>query len=428
VTERGGDHLELARESLRELLNDTRVPAEVREALAEDYGQVERMLAKLEHGHVHIAVFGRVSVGKSATLNALLGRKRFSTSPLHGETRHVAMGHWEEYTAGGAYLIDTPGIDEIDGERRERVAHEVVSRSDLVVFIADADLTDIEVRALQSLAAYQRPLLLALNKSDRYSAKERTLLLESLHRHAAGLVDPRNIVAISAAPADRTMLMVDAEGREIETVRPQSPDVAALRERLWRILESEGKTLAALNASLFAGTLSGQVGRRILAVRRALGSRVIQLYCLSKGVAVALNPLPVADLLAAAIVDVTMVIHLSRLYALPITRAEAGSLIRTIIRQMALLMGTVWGLHLLSSALKLGTAGLSALFTGGAQGAVAYYSTYVVGQAAERYLAQGKSWGEGGPKQVVQDILDSLDRDSILAQARVEIRQLLRST
>ena len=30
----------------------------------------------------------------------------------------------------------------------------------------------------------------------------------------------------------------------------------------------------------------------------------------------------------------------------------------------------------------------------------------MVGKAAEQYFAQGKSWGEGGPKQCVQDILD----------------------
>ncbi len=95
---------------------------------------------------------------------------------------------------------------------------------------------------------------------------------------------------------------------------------------------------------------------------------------------------------------------------------------------MALLMGTVWAVHFVSSALKLGTGGLSAVVTGGAQGAVAYYSTYVVGQAAERYLAQGKSWGEGGPKHVVREILDSLDRDSVLTQARADIRARLRST
>ncbi|KOR27896.1 hypothetical protein TI03_05935, partial [Achromatium sp. WMS1] len=39
---------------------------------------------------------------------------------------------------------------------------------------------------------------------------------------------------------------------------------------------------------------------------------------------------------------------------------------------------------------------------------------------------QGKSWGNGGPKRVVQEILDSLDRESILAQAREDIAQRLR--
>ena len=141
--------------------------------------------------------------------------------------------------------------------------------------------------------------------------------------------------------------------------------------------------------------------------------------------AVALNPIPVADLVAAAAVDVSMIVHLSHVCGLPLTRNEAGSLIKTIGGQMALLMGTVWTIHFVSSALKLGSWGLSSIITGGAQGAVAYYSTWVVGQAAERYLAQGKSWGEGGPKHVVREILDSLDRDSILRQAREDIRARL---
>jgi len=65
--------------------------------------------------------------------------------------------------------------------------------------------------------------------------------------------------------------------------------------------------------------------------------------------------------------------------------------------------------------------------TGTAQGAVAYYATYLVGQAAEAYLARGKSWGETGPKLVIRDILDGIDRDSILAQAKSDIAGRLKS-
>ncbi len=402
------------------------MPADVRETLAADYQEVEQMLQKLEQGHLHLAAFGRVSVGKSALLNALLGEARFSTSPLHGETKDRQTGQWREFQEGNVFLVDTPGINEVQGEAREQLAREVASRADLVLFVVDGDLTDTEIAALRSVAAQHRPILLILNKADRYTTVERDALLASLKRHSEGLVDPRNLVTAAADPAVQQVIRVDEAGNETWSERRPPPDIGAVRERLWQILEAEGKTLAALNASLFAGRLSDQVGERVLAARRTLGQRVIRSYCVGKGVAVAINPVPVADLVAAAVVDVSMLTHLSKLYGLPLSRSEAGELIKTIGAQMLLLMGTVWAVHVASSALKLGTGGLSAVVTGGAQGAVAYYSTYVVGQVAERYLAQGKSWGEGGPKFVVREILDNLDRNSIMEQAKQEIREKLK--
>ncbi len=423
----GDEHLDLARESLEELLDDKRVPEEVREALAEDYQQVQGMLDKLDQGQIHIVVFGRVSVGKSATLNALLGKEVFATSPLHGETKTTQTGEWEEFQSGGVLLIDTPGLNEVDGEDRERLAREVAARADLVLFVVDGDLTESEISALRELSDDRRPLILVFNKIDRYTKQDREMLIESLSRHSAGHVQPENIVCVSAKPAERLVIMVDEDGNETETLRSPKADMKALRERLWTLLETEGKSLAALNASLFAGRLSDQVGLRILEARRGLGEKVVRTWCVAKGVTVAMNPVPVADLAAALAVDVSMVIHLSKVFGLPLSRNEAGSLIKTIFGQLALLMGTTWLIHLLASLLKVGTGGLSTVVTGGAQGAIAYYSTYVVGQAAERYLAQGKSWGEGGPKQVVREILDGLDRDSILSQARAEISARLRS-
>jgi small GTP-binding protein len=414
-------HLDQARDSLAALLQDDRLPPEARAELAEDFSQVQSMLDKLEHGHIHIAVLGRVSVGKSSVLNALIGERRFSTSALHGETKHSEMAHWDEQASGSLYLIDTPGINEIDGEARERMAHEVSQRSDLVLFVIDGDITDSEYTALQGLAREHRPLLLVLNKSDRYTAAQREELRSSLLARLAGIVPAENLVEVSADPAPRIYIQLDAQGRETETERAAPPDVGALKDRIWEILEAEGKTLAALNASLFAGDLSDKVGARVLAVRRQLGEKVIRNYSLFKGVAVAINPVPVADLASALAVDVSMVAHLSEVYGLPMSRSQSGTLIKAISGQLLLLMGATWLVHLVSSLLKAGSAGLSTVLTAGAQGAVAYYSTYVVGRAAEQYLAAGCSWGEGGPKTVIRNILDSIDRDSMLAQARQDI-------
>jgi uncharacterized protein (DUF697 family)/GTP-binding protein EngB required for normal cell division len=392
----GAEHLNLARESLKELVEDTRLPPGIRESLVHDYEAVQAMLDKLQHGHLHIAVFGRVSTGKSTLLEA-----------------------------AGVFLIDTPGLDEAGGEIREDMAKEVANRSDLVIFVLDSDITDSELQALRTLLAQGRPVVIALNKTDLYTKQERESLLQSIREKTTGLVHPDDVLTIAAQPRPQEIVEIDENGKEVSTTRERKPDIATLRIRLWEIFEAEGKTLAALNASLFAADLSDQVGIRILNARREIGDKLVRTYCVAKGVAVAFNPVPVADLFAAAFIDVGMVMHLSYVYDLPLSRREAGSLVSVIVAEAAALMGTVWALHFVSSALKVGTAGLSTVVTAGAQGAIAYYSTYVVGQIAAEYLAQGKSWGEGGPKTVVQEILDSLDRDTVLREAKKEIQARL---
>jgi len=420
-------HLDQARDSLEQLLQNQRLPASARAELADDFSQVQAMLDKLEHGHIHISVMGRVSVGKSSVLNALIGESRFSTSALHGETRRHEIAQWDEQENGALYLIDTPGINEIDGEARERMAHEVSQRSDLVLFVIDGDMTDSEYSALQQLAREHRPLLLVLNKCDRYSSEQRAALRSSLLARLDNLIATDNLVEVAADPAARIVITVDADGNESESERTVPPDVSALKDRIWEILEAEGKTLAALNASLFAGDLSDKVGARVLAARSELGDKVIRSYSLVKGIAVAVNPVPVADLAAAVAVDISMVVHLSNVYGLPMTRSQSGTLIKAISGQLLLLMGATWIVHLVSSLLKAGSIGLSTLLTAGVQGSVAYYSTYVVGRAAQQYLAAGCSWGEEGPKRVIKNILDSIDLDSMLADARKDILERIRT-
>ena len=421
----GSAHLDLARESLKDLIEDSRLPSGIRESLAHDYEAVQAMLEKLQHGHLHIAVFGRVSTGKSSLLNALIGEQKFAVSPLHGETRKTTMEKWSEVEAAGVYLIDTPGLDEAGGEDRETMAKEVAHRSDLVIFVVDGDITDSELQSLRTLLEQGRPVVVALNKSDLYTQDELDALLQSVREKTAGLVDPDDVLPVAAQPRPQQVVELDNEGGETASTRTRESDIDELRLRLWDIFETEGKTLAALNASLFAADLSDQVGIRILNARREIGDKLVRTYCVAKGVAVAFNPIPVADLLAAAFIDVGMVMHLSKVYDLPISQREAGSLVSVIIAEAAALMGTVWALHFVSSALKVGTAGLSTIVTAGAQGTIAYYSTYVVGQIAADYLSKGKSWGEGGPKQVVREILDSLDRDTVLQQAKREIQSRL---
>jgi len=427
-TKRPEQHLLNANQQIQTLLTDSGVPSAVRQELFQEFAEIEAISEKLQHSEIHIAAFGRVGTGKSSLLNALLGHKEFSTSPLHGETRFQQRSQWDSVNSDHVVLIDTPGIDELDGEAREEMARSVARISDIVLMVCEGDLTETEFSAVRSLAERKRPLLLILNKSDRYAEAELASLLQHLRERCADLVEPDNILITCADPRPEKLIRIDEAGNEHPAERPRKPNISELKTRLWNILEKEGKTLAALNAAMFTSELDGRIASKIVMARKTVAENIINNYCIAKALAVAVNPIPVADLLAAAGTDVAMVIHLGKVYGFQLSKSEASKLLLTISAQLLLLMGAYWGVNMVSAAMKTISAGMSAALTAGAQGALAWYATYVTGHAAESWFAKGKSWGSAGPKQTINEILASLDQDSILQSARADIMSKLKGS
>jgi len=410
---------------LRKLLNDTHIPSAVRSQLALEYKQLEQLIEKLENSAVHIVAFGKVSTGKSSLLNALSGTEYFSVSPLHGETKHSQPLDWPTRREQAMVLIDTPGTDELDGEEREQMAREAAQLADVMLFVVDGDVSASELSQLQAISNPHRLVIVVINKADLYPDDELAQLKASVEQKLAGYCHA--VVTASADPRPIKVIKTTPEGEELADSREQLPDINRLKQALWQLLDKEGKSLTAINASLFAGQVSDQIADKIIAARSQAADKIIRTYCMAKGVGVAFNPIPVADLLVAAGVDVAMVRQLSKLYGLPMGRAEATRLAATIMAQLALLMGAVWGVNLLSSALKTVSVGLSTSITAVAQGSLAYYATYLVGKIATHYFKSGYSWGEDGPKKVAQKIVKQLDRDSILLEARSQILALIKN-
>ena len=417
-------HLQIARDSITKLLEDNRLNAGAKARLGEDYRQLQRLLDKLERGNVHVAVFGRVSVGKSALLNALAGREVFETSVLHGHTKHSAETLWQSFDSGGVFLLDTPGIDEVNGAERAQIADEVARQADVILFVIDGDMTDIEHQALRSLYQPTQPIVLVLNKADQYDDRQVAALLGNLRQQLRDILPAEHIVAAAAMP-EKTLAFIEMpDGSEQEQWIGGEPQVDALRNLLWQLLQEKGQSYAALNASVFAGRMSEKVGAEIVAARKEVAERIIRHYALFKAVGVAVNPLPAVDLLALA-ADSGMVLHLSKVYGIELTRHEAGKLIRTIALQTGLLMGTVYGVQVLSSVLKGLTGGLSTVLTAGAQAGVAFYGSYVIGKAAQQYFAQGESWGGSGAKAVIEQIMADLDKEALIDEAKSSVKQIL---
>lgn len=443
-----------AQQALRDLVANLDLSPQEQSGLEAEIAHLETMLGNLERRVVQIAAFGMVGRGKSSLLNALLGQAVFETGPLHGVTRDSARAAWSisEETIGDSQdrylrvtlpgvgdsqveLIDTPGLDEVDGETRAALAAGVAKQADLILFVVAGDMTKVEHTALSQLREVGKPILLVFNKIDQYPQADRMAIYQKIRdERVRELLSPDEIVMAAASPLSRTASR-RSDGSMGVKLSPVAPQVEELKLKILEILEREGKALIALNSMLYADNVNEQIVQRKLEIRDYKANQLIWRAVMTKAVAIALNPVTVVDLLSGAVIDVALILTLSKFYGMEMTQAGAIKLLQRI----ALCMGGIGASELLAnlglSSLK-SLLGLSATATGGAalapyisvaltQAGVAGVSSYSIGQVTKAYLANGASWGPDGPKAVVGRILASLDETSILNRIKDELRTKL---
>ncbi|QCS50551.1 DUF697 domain-containing protein [Picosynechococcus sp. PCC 11901] len=437
-----------AQDVLRQALQHLDLTQTEQQGLEGEIAQLSQMLDKLEQTRLQIAAFGLVGRGKSSVLNALLGKEVFQTGALHGVTTDIQQVPWTLQTEaianseiqratffregqGRLELIDTPGIDEVNGETREQLAKLIAKQMDLLLFVIAGDMSRVEFEALSQLRDVGKPMILVFNKVDQYPSTDRDLIYQTIcDRRVKELLSPAEIVMVSAAPLV-TKITTDATGQRHILRERGTANVIDLKLKILEILDREGKALLALNSMLFVDRLHGQLTQRKLLLRAQAADRLIERAMLTKAVAVALNPVTVVDVFSGAVVDVALIIRLAQWYGLPLNQREAIALLQKIVLSMGgISLGEVLanlGLSSLKTAL-----GVSAPLTGGlsvmpylsvavTQGAIAGLTTQIIGQSTQTYLANGGSWGDADPKVVVKNIIESLDRDSILHRLRQEL-------
>ena len=416
-------------------------------ALKTGLNQLQSLNTKLEANRLNVAVFGLVSRGKSAIINALVGENAVETGPIHGVTRWPRSVYWQipaEAIADSGQpwqieLVDTPGLDEVGGEVRSDMSQTVAQQADLILFVVAGEITQKEYDALAELKRQQKPLLLVFNKTDLYPEVDRQAVYDTLDQLKQKLgSDPKDqalaideVVMVAASPAPVRVRVEWPDGRIYQEWETPAPQIAPLTQALMAIIRQDGAALVALNTLRQAHAVEQTMVSHVSALHGDQADDLIWQFAKYKAIAVALNPVTVLDVLGGIASDLVMIRNLARLYGFPITNYEAGRLWQSILKSSGVLLLSEAGSALLGAGKTTaalfsladsasGIAALAAAVT--AQASAAGYGTFTVGKAAKIYLEQGCTWGPAGISATLAEILGETDASLTLARLRHEIQ------
>ncbi|MGK7946499.1 MAG: YcjF family protein [Microcystaceae cyanobacterium] len=363
-----------------------------KKALLSRSQEIEESLAR---GDLKVVVFGTGSAGKTSLVNALIGEMVGEVEATMGTTQ---MGQTYRLHLRGLQreilVTDTPGILEagIAGTEREKLARQLATEADLLLFVVDNDLRQSEYEPLQALSAIGKRSLLIFNKIDLYTPEDEEIIIKQLRQRVEGIIKPADIIPIAANPQPVRL-------KNGDIFQPE-PEIILLIKRLASVLRAEGEDLIADNILLQSQRLGDETRNLLSRQRKRQADQIIDRYQWIGAGVIAVTPLPVVDMLATAAVNAQMVVEIGQVYGCEIN-SDRGRELALSLGKTLVSLGVVKGaVELLAKALQFHVA--TYIIGKVIQGITAAYLTRIAGKSFIEYFRHDQDWGDGGITEVVQ--------------------------
>ncbi len=374
--------------------------------------QLNSRIKKLEKKELQISVYGRVGVGKSSLLNALIEKQIFPTDIVNGNTKTIKSYNWKKNfkNLNKVALFDYPGIDEINNSNNDELNFDYLLDTDLILFVIDSDLNQIDLDTIKALLKHKKPILIVLNRCDQWSEKEAKLILSSIHKKLSFYKQKIKISLASSSPRE-------AKIKQDGTIRSEQkmPKVGVFKRELTDIINQSGELLLCINSLRVADQLYILLKEHRLQKKKEEAQILIGKYAALKASGVAINPFVMIDLFTGLAFDSALLIQLSKLYGLEVGGPSARELVKKLSLQNSLLVGSHIGIQFTLNILKQIFI-LAAPLTGGlsltptaliaiVQAALAIHTTKLIGRLAAYKFLVGTTRKDGRPRKMLKYLL-----------------------
>ncbi len=308
-------HKKLSEENLLKELETAEAKGVDTDAIRQE---IQTLTERRDAGQVYVSFFGDVSTGKSSIIKALIPDASIETNVRGGSTQEIAEYTWQSPSGDQLILIDLPGRSEAAGSLDE-IVHDEAVRSQVVIYVTDSDITRNQYEDIQSLLQYGKPVIVAVNKVDRYSKEER----EALREHLQQKFSKQNIrLALISSGGEEEVIKIYYDGREEKVLRARNPEIKELADALQTEIDSQFETLNQLrDASVFV-LVKQKLDQAKQAYRYEQGQNIVK-NSTRKAVFGAMAAIsPGTDLLIQGVIGSLMVKDICKLYEVPVRQLD----------------------------------------------------------------------------------------------------------
>jgi len=392
-----------------------KLPKEERLRLQDEFAELDKLLEAIETGLVHLVVFGKTSVGKSAVINSILEKDEAEVGIQHDVTT-IAI----PYKRKPWKLIDLPGIMgspdfERDAIREARSAHGHI-------FVLEGEPFADELEQFDKIQEVlpNTPKIAFVNKWDKVESftpeKDINILKSRITKKMLKYIKSEDNIIYGSSQ------LFDRENQQM--VRQSIPQ---LMDKLYAEVGTLGQVINILDPAKRTHDLVGEMGEKILATRIRATRRIIFWSAIGSA---ATGPIPFDALLIAPGMLATMTYAIVKLVSRkPIDKESAEKITKELLKTCGKFLVAefvfVTAASTAMDTLNVFSFGIFApLFLTVDVAVLGYYKcrrTVILGEVVIEYTRRDFSWGVDGPEKVIKECkqrAESLYKDLYLNYSR----------